>query len=362
MSEGTPTPRAPIDADADLVVRGRCVCGRRYRIRNASIGVAVTCPHCQRVISVTQADLDMARLNQHLIPIQDSNAQPLFALPIEHGELKLAPAHARVGLTGRTCFDHEEAMFHTGRSTSFPSVVEIAEQADRGFWHDLLASFYLAANWSNVGTVFAVAILVGAVTLVVSAMPGALAMLGAAVMPLLLTYIVHFWWTSAQQTAAGIDQIHWLPIDADLLADGVRPLLVLGLLAALLSAPAIVLYEGLTPGGGTLLNWFAALGLAWIAWPVVVLAMVVSLPWSAFRVERLVMIASRLGLAYVGVWMVWLAPVGAALAAVWFWGTGWWAPPVFAVVETYLGFVAFRAIGLLYRHHRRRVERTAQPS
>ena len=37
-----------------ILVRGRCSCGKRYRIRNARAGITVMCPNCRRLISADE--------------------------------------------------------------------------------------------------------------------------------------------------------------------------------------------------------------------------------------------------------------------------------------------------------------------
>jgi hypothetical protein len=93
-----------------ILVRGRCACGRRYRIRNAQAGITVMCPNCRRAIPITESDLRAAAADARLIPLQVEEVEPLEAIPLDCGELTLAPEGSRPGLTGERLHSHDEAM------------------------------------------------------------------------------------------------------------------------------------------------------------------------------------------------------------------------------------------------------------
>ena len=93
-----------------VFVRGKCVCGRRYRIRNATPDAVVHCPRCKREIRISAEDVETASIAAGTIPIHVDHVEPKAALPIHQGELRLAPDGSRPGLTGKTIYDHEEAM------------------------------------------------------------------------------------------------------------------------------------------------------------------------------------------------------------------------------------------------------------
>ena len=148
-----------MDQESPSVVRGRCACGRRYRIRNARPGVTVACPNCRRSIPVTLTDLRQADSDENFIPIHVESEALLEAVPVTQGALRLAPKGSRPGLTGARVLSHEEAVL-ANLQTRNPSLIRTYESLNpstdgrplvwaefepgsRAFLHDLLASFYM---------------------------------------------------------------------------------------------------------------------------------------------------------------------------------------------------------------------------
>jgi hypothetical protein len=140
-----------------ILVRGRCACGRRYRIRNAQAGITVMCPACRRPIPITESDLRAAASDARLIPLQTETVEPLEAIPLDCGELMLAPEGSRPGLTGERMHSHEEAMLAEAQgartfSSTFEQITPTPapgarviiefEPARRSFLYNALAGFF----------------------------------------------------------------------------------------------------------------------------------------------------------------------------------------------------------------------------
>ena len=140
-----------------ILVRGQCACGKRYRIRNARPGITVMCPNCRRPIPITESDLRAAAADAQLIPLQAETVEPLEVIPLDCGELTLAPEGSRPGLTGERLHSHEEAMLAEAQgtrafSTTFEQirpapaprarVVIEFEPGQRTFLRNLLAGFF----------------------------------------------------------------------------------------------------------------------------------------------------------------------------------------------------------------------------
>jgi len=140
-----------------ILVRGQCACGKRYRIRNARPGITVMCPNCRRPIPITESDLRVAAADARLIPLQAEDIEPLEAIPLDCGELMLAPEGSRPGLTGERMHSHEEAMLAEAQgirafSSTFERIRPAAasgarviiefEPARRSFLYNALADFF----------------------------------------------------------------------------------------------------------------------------------------------------------------------------------------------------------------------------
>jgi hypothetical protein len=75
------------------------------------------CPNCRRPIPITESDLRAAAADARLIPVQPEGVEPLEAIPLDCGELMLAPEGSRPGLTGEKLFSHEEAVLAAAQGT-----------------------------------------------------------------------------------------------------------------------------------------------------------------------------------------------------------------------------------------------------
>lgn len=357
-----------------ILVRGRCACGKRYRIRNARAGVTVTCPNCQRPITVTDADLRAAFVDARLIPLQPETTQPLEAIPLDHGELSLAPEGSRPGLTGRRALGHEEAMLAAathGRLTmgetyadmqppAPPSDVRVLielEPGRRAFVHDLLASLYFAGIRRNALNVLVIALacwLMASLQYVLIFF-GPFVLFMLPIYGIILLYTVQFYWSVLRMTAGGEDEIPWVQSDLSWWHDAFKPLAWIVLISALCSAPAIIVgWYGLPDIGGKLPTWWPALAAGWFFWPVAVMSSALGNTILFIRPDWLVRCIIGIGPVYLVAWVaVMLAVAGwcvfLGFSIIWV-----WVPVLGFAVNLYFGYVVFRTLGLLFRHFRAR--------
>jgi hypothetical protein len=90
------------------IIRGTCACGQRYRIRNAQPGVIVACPSCARGIYVLEADLRAAAADDRLMPLQIETDEAPEAVLLDVGDIRVADAGSRPGLTGTVAYRHDD--------------------------------------------------------------------------------------------------------------------------------------------------------------------------------------------------------------------------------------------------------------
>lgn len=355
-------------------VRGTCLCGRRYRIRNAHAGAIVSCPACRRVIQVTEADLRMAASDERLIPIQDAGGPLLEAELIDRGELRLAGGDARPGLTDRYADEHEEVLLARAlrgrgslepvasptRRTRLAAILEGPEApiAPRRFAADLLASFYFAGSRQNALNVLLSAAACSLCTVLLLAVlpPGPFVLLGAIAYVLIAAYMMQFYWSVLRETAGGEDVIPWVASDWDLWDDCVKPALWLLAIGAACSLPAAAVLW-LAPPRAPWLDtafWAALLG-GWFFWPAAVMSVALGETILFARPDWLLRCVAGIGPAYLLAWALvmlllagwWLLYRTAAVIAI--------APLVGPLANLYIGYVLFRTLGLLFRHFRGRL-------
>ncbi len=324
------------------LLRGTCLCGRRYRIQNAYAGAVVNCPACRREIRVSEADLGLAASDEGLIPVQEA-VEPLPAPEaVDHGAAVPAPATA---------------------APSQPWWVEVlleleAPAGQRSFADDLLASFYFAGSLRN-----ALNVLLNAVACSLCMLPllllfpfGPFMLLGAIPYLFIAIYMIQFCWSVLRETAAGEDVIPWAPSDWSLWEDCFKPVFWLLAIGAMCSLPAWAV-EWLAPPNAP---WFDAASLAallggWFFWPAAVMSVAVGETLLFLRPDWLLRCIAGIGPAYLLMWALSMLLL-----------TGWRlvyetagslaiVPLVSPLMNLYLGYVLFRALGLLFRHFRERL-------
>jgi len=342
----------------EIVVRGRCACGRRYRVRNAHEGAVVTCPACGRTITITYADLRSAEAGEQLIPLQPEQTELREALPLDDVALWPAPPGSRPGLTGRRIFPHEEALLHvamhpelSGQPEAAPASKASGPAGFSSFLVDLLAGLVLCGSVPNAIAVLALAAMLILSSLVFVHIP----ILGVILDLVLTAYLVAFFWHVMLVTADGQDELPLVWSDFSWWDDAFRPLLYMALLSVLILPTWIVL-----AGEGPLYSpwlWWLVFPCSFI-WPMAVLSVAVGRSLAFLRPDWLLRIIWRCGAAYILVWLLLLGQLaqGAALEPLKKALSGtpvierWIIPAAAQVLEVYLGFVLFRGIGLLYRY------------
>lgn len=356
-------------------VRGRCACGRRYRVKNAAAGVTVSCPNCNRAITIGEADVRAARIDERMIPLQQNRDYVLEAVPIYHGELALAPEGSRPGLTGEIGYDHDEALLvRAQRGVSIPFESEdralgwtwgdISRVAPgrRPFLNDLLASFYFAGASSNALNILFITVGCWAPLLIAGPfllLPGPLVLL--LTLPLLVfiaLYTFQFMWSTLRMTAEDVDVIPWVQSDWSLWDDAICPAFWMALLALFCSAPAFALSMWLPDGPARLAMLGVALAGGWFFWPAGIVSLALGNSIVFLRPDWLARIAVAIGPAYLMVWLSVLVALACWVGSYWLiyrYAQGVLLTPVLGLgLNFYFGYVVFRNFGLLFRHFRER--------
>ncbi|HOO16108.1 MAG: hypothetical protein KBH81_11945 [Phycisphaerae bacterium] len=356
-------------------VRGRCGCGRRYRILHAKPDQVVTCPNCGRGIIVTRADLKAAGAGEMLIPLQPEQVEVREALLVDEVELRPAPAGSGPGLTGRQVHTHEVALlaealepsrqivhgagaYSPGAPRSQPAAGAPVRPA--AFLLDMLASFWFAGRPRN-ALVLAITALVFTVPLLILGRPviGYVVFLLTALLEFLLfLHALQFFWHVMTETAMGEDDLPVVPRGWDWIEDALKPLGWLLLITLLCSVPAIAAGWYAPPGQYREPLIWAAVLLGTFVWPIALLSVALANGRVLLRPDLLVRSVWGIGPAYIAAWFLVLALVAAIVIFV---GVGPAAMGWPAVVATvypiatgamvfYLAYVLFRTLGLLFRH------------
>ncbi|MFO0839241.1 MAG: hypothetical protein U1D55_12050 [Phycisphaerae bacterium] len=352
------TPTAP-------VIHGRCACGCRFRIRNAAPGIAVSCPRCSRAISITDADLRAAFMNEPVALLQGDSAGAPMAELVDYGELRLAEKDARPGLTGRTEESHEEAMLMralagglslglpsgSGTSRSIATSAGLPPARARTFVEDVFLSFVFAGVANNALNILATSSIASLAVALLIVLPFGMGFICLIPLVGVVLYLVQFCWSVAKNTANGEDEIPWFEADWDLMEDAVWPALQILGVSFLCTVPAL-LVAAVFPSDVVLL---AALAAGWFFWPVAILSLSVGDSVMMLRPDLLVRCIFGIGPAYLLAW-------GVSIAVAFLWSIaltyGWrllYIPVVGVALWYYLSYVLYRTIGLLFRHFRHRL-------
>lgn len=360
------------------LVRGRCACGRRYRIRNCVPGTSARCPNCQRPIVITEEDWRAGLADERLIPVQAEHTELREAIPVDFGELMLASEGARPGLTGGRAYDHEEALLMNAMrgwslrvedytpppATRRAAVIEL-EAVQRTFVGDLLASFYLAGNRRNAANVllWALACTISVLGYYALLIIPFLTLLMLPVFGLAYLCMMQFFWTTLRRTALGEDEIPWVESDWGLWEDGFRPAIWIAAVSALCSAPAWALSALYPPPTLPVAAYGVALAAGWFFWPVAIMSVAIGDSLLFARPDWLIRCVIGVGPVYVLAWLLAMLTlglwIGSYAAMAWLYGEfGMKAllffPPLLFLANIYFGFVLFRNFGLIFRHFRER--------
>ena len=353
-----------------IVVRGRCACGRRFRIRNARNDSVVLCPNCRRVIRLTETDLQAAAADEHLIPLQSETDELLEVMPVDHGALHMAPEGSRPGLTGAQILSHEEAALAysaRGIKLSEPyertlagraSVWSSYEPEQRPFFLDLLASFYFAGVPRNALNILALA---AACTLLALAqylvyLSPVLVLLAIPMYLLIFVCTIQFFWSVLMFTANGEDVIPWAQDQWSLWYDFVLPLFRLGIISFLCTLPYLIVSRGNFPAFTSQpVRLWLVLGAGWFFWPAAVMSVGIGNSLFYLRPDWVIRCIIGVGPAYLAAWLAAMLAVGVWYYFLGIWQQWIWYPVIGFSANLYLGYVLFRICGLLFRHYRQRL-------
>ena len=350
-----------------FVIRGRCACGRRYRIRNAQPGVAVQCPNCRRAIPITRADVEAAAADTQLIPLQDENTRPRDAILLDFGELTLAPEGSRPGATGREVFGHEEAaLFCAQRGLRASALIDSdvppgaprkstlirleVDPTKRAFGHDLAASFYFTGAPLIAVNTLTVGIIAFLLVAIYMSSTGQLRVLVAPVW-FILAAGVQFYWSIMRRTAFGEDRAPLWGVEAGLWRDVIKPTFWLLAISAGCFLPAIVVgffVPANTPGAVPII-WLA-LALGWLFWPVAILSVALGDSPILLRPDWLVRCLYAIGPAYALIWIVALAGELVCYLLTRRFGADFWNVITICAIRAYTAYVVFRTLGVFFRH------------
>lgn len=366
-------------AQAESVVRGKCGCGRKLRIRNALPGAQITCPSCSRLIAITADDISRGTIATDFIYVQPEedvqNRDALAeAIPVSNmADVRLAREGARVGLTEGITFGSEDGALRTamaGRVGALPGASTFGLTASTGprrlrsFGMDLLASFYFAGVWNNALNILATALVMCIAMAVSSVM--LIWMVVIPVFALASAYSMHFNFLVFDTTVSGEDEVPWFETNWDFWEDVVGPIYRLGAVSLICSLPAIILaYYGRPTTPQELAGVAVVLAGGWLFWPIGVMTITLGNSILCFRpdvlLRSMIAIGPRYFLAY-GLCIVvmfgwisvplWLPKTGIAALDVIITITWAFIRPA---INLYFGYVLFRTLGLLYRHFHHRL-------
>lgn len=366
---------------ADITIRGTCACGKRYRIRHAVAGVAVSCPNCSRVISIRQSDIDAAE--QDVLPLSATygmQVEPKEAILLDKSSLRLAASGTRPGMTDTIRYTNEEALLNralSGRSVNVPTGINVFSPTGepletvprRPFAIDMLASFWFAGSWRNALNILITAVCYFMLQLVAT---GPLWAVGFILQIMIFSYLCQFLWMVMKETASGEDDIPWFDWEFDLLDTVVLPAFWITAITLILTIVPLGLVRWLTtPYPGREWLYLSALAVGWFFFPVAVMCVAIGHSIKAMRPDHMVR-----ALIAIGPWYLFAWPMVMVVLAGWVFlpmlaEVMTWVPFLSGIVSSsaktilfraigsgitlYLGYVLFRMIGLLFRHFRRRL-------
>ncbi len=265
---------ADANADAELIVRGRCACGQRYRVRHAQADLAVLCPKCGRSISITRADIAAARAGVALTPLQSDSAEVPEALPLPEDGVWLAATGSKPGRTGNVLDTPEDLVVTAtlGVSPYKRPDEPLPDQAPpaaggtpatgtplRPFAADLLLSLACAGRADNALNLLLTTVGCTLPLLMLAFICGLIGFLGIIlgfvlsflVVPAIVLYIAQFVWRIMTRTAAGDDGLPIVEVDWDWFEDGLKPLFWLVVVTGLTLGPGLAYWRSSPRRDGT---------------------------------------------------------------------------------------------------------------
>ena len=352
----------------------RCMCGRRYRIRDAKAGMRTRCPECDSLVEVTEADLETSFSADGLINLHEDQTEAREAILVSDDGLRLAAKGARPGVTGKTTHTSEDAMLAAalgGRSAaSFnPEARGTVASGEppprqRAFVEDLLASFWCAGNKNNAINIVMTALPLAVLWIVTPWIPFPFNLLTIVPLFIIVIWIIQFYWFVLVATTRGEDEIPWFESDWNLWDDVARPFFWVMWISFLCSVPSMWANIYLPAGQTTsVLSWVLLAG-GWFFWPVAVMSYAMGRSFTFLRPDWLIRCIVGIGPVYILAWVLVIGTLAAwygfyagmavleslplvaqALLSFVVW-------PLAACLNIYFGYVLFRMIGLLFRHYR----------
>ena len=355
------------------VIRGRCACGRRYRIRNAQPGVTVQCPNCRRAIPITHADIEAASAQTRLIPIQDEQIEPREAILVDYGELTLAADGSRPGATGREVFGHDEAaLFCAQRGLRAAGTIDSgffgpppskqpfirleAEPVQRSFWPDLLAGLSFCGSINVAVNVLAMGLFALLLVQLYWATPALLRIL---VLPIVLVLWlplnVQFYWSIMRRAAFGEERAPIWGVEAGVWYDMIKPSLWILVISAICFLPAMIVTHFVgASGSGMQPIVTLVVVLGWFFWPLAVLSVGLGDSPVLLRPDWLIRCLIAIGPAYILIWLVVIFGEIAGYVLTTRLQTEWCGAVMLFALRSYTTYLVFRTLGVFYRHRRHR--------
>ncbi|MFN0135908.1 MAG: hypothetical protein ACKVS9_07290 [Phycisphaerae bacterium] len=376
---------------ADLVIRGRCACGKRFRIIHATPGSVVHCPACNRPIPISISDIRGAIGDQSFIPLQDEATQPRMALLIDHGELTMASVGSSIGATGRVVVNHEEALlvsalqgwryrgeerrsawrWFSGKRRGLSSILESPiRPVARPFMMDVVASFFFCGAAKNAVNLLLTALACALPAVLIGLVGWRFGFIFAFLLLFTVAYTCAFFWSILMQTALGEDEIPWVSSEYASAGAIIEPAIALLIAGGICGAPAILAAVAIPSGDPARLGAvLVGLALGSLLWPGLMMAIAVGGFTMLLRPDWLIWTIVRIGPAYLVAWLAVLLSIGGGI----------WISYLAVLVSTqktgnmtadgvisagmglsaflvlfYFGYVMFRTLGLLYRHFSKR--------
>ncbi len=373
-----------------IVVRGLCACGKRYRIRHARPDASLPCPHCGAPVRVTAAAFQAAGgiiveeipEPEHASGQAAGPAEIPWAILIDRGELVVAPAGSQPGLTGIRVHESEESKLYEAmrgtarlqasydldarRSVGIEAWFTVGPRVERTLLGDLVASFYLAGSRRN-------AVLITISTLILSllsfatvlpafglnALTFVLMLMGLIGLVVVAGTILQFFTSVLVTTAEGDDDIPLRDAEWNFADNVAWPIAALGSITAVCGLPAMIV-GWYTPAGAEnrMLLIGAAAAFGSLFWPIATMSVLVGGSLGYLRPDWLLRCIFRVGPTYLLAWLMVMMTAG-------IWWLTWYAygqvpqlsllmrvlSPFWLIgVNLYFGYVLFRNIGLVYRH------------
>ncbi|MBK8915826.1 MAG: hypothetical protein IPM64_14750 [Phycisphaerales bacterium] len=357
------------------VVRGRCGCGRRLRIRNAHAGAHITCPGCGRSVALSASDVAAGVLPDEVLfvaPEEDHGVPPPEAdLVVADAPIRPARAGSRPGLAHVVDYAHEEVALSSalGGYSTTPRSAALgfgtgggSQRVVRDFWTDLLASFYFAGVWNNALNLVLTAGMIALLTSLAAAIP----LVGLLVKFLVLLYALQFSLTVFECTVRGDDEVPWFISDFNVYEDIIAPMLRLLAVTFACALPgAVFLWFVRSPTDAEWIIYYSLTVVGFLFWPIAMMAVMLEetifclrpgmLLHAMFRIGPRYLVACGMLCIVIAGWSAFLGlrvSTGSAAGDI---AVGVVRHLLAPFISLYFGYALFRTVALLYRHFHARL-------